>query len=39
MGLQRYNLFFNLQVFLEIFFHFFEKISILVAEYRCKRVT
>ena len=34
MGLQMYALFLNLQIILEIFFHFIEKISVFLAEIR-----
>ena len=34
MGLQMYVLFLNLQIILEIFFHFIEKISVFSAEIR-----
>ena len=39
MGLQMYALFLNLQIILEIFFHFIEKISVFPAEIRHEGLT
>ena len=39
MGLQMYALFLILQIILEIFFHFIEKISVFPAEIRHEGVT